>query len=117
MNKWIYTGLTTAGLIIGLALGFILCNILVTQPVKVSYQWQVKELIKTNAILAQIPKTMIQNTLTVKKVKRGSTIYYEPTSGIQAIEWKNGLDSLVNINIKDTISVTEKTFWEKLKFW
>jgi len=107
-----------AGLVVGMAIGFTLCNIFVVKPIKVSYQWQAKESNKMISTLAAMPKSMIENTLVVKKVKKGSTVSYMPSSDMRVIEWKNSMDSLVNVMQfpEDTI-VKEKTFWQKLKFW
>lgn len=118
MNKWIYSGLLMAGLIVGMAIGFILCNTLVVKPIKASYQWQAKEANKMISTLAATPKSLIENTLVVKKVKKGSTISYVPSSDMRVIEWKNNIDSLISITQfpEDTVA-TEKSWWEKLKFW
>ena len=118
MNKWIYSGLLMAGLIIGVVIGFSLCHTFVVKPIKTSYQWQAQESNKMISTLAAMPKSMIENTLVVKKVKKGSTISYVPSSDMRVIEWKAGMDSLVNvINFSPDTTMEQKTFWEKLKFW
>ena len=118
MNKWIYSGLLMAGLIVGLAIGFTLCNALVVKPIKASYQWQAKEANKMISTLAATPKSLIENTLVVKKVKKGSTISYVPSSDMKVIEWKNSMDSLVNVmQLPADTTIKGKTFWQKLKFW
>ena len=118
MNKWIYSGLVMAGLIVGMGIGFIMCNVFVVKPIKASYQWQAKESNKMISTLSAMPKSLIENTLVVKKVKKGSTISYVPSSDMQVIEWKNSMDSLVNVmHMPTDTTIQEKTFWEKLKFW
>jgi len=117
MNKWIYAGILVAGLLVGLTCGFLLSNALVTKPIVKSYERQAKQQSELVETLVKIPKNMIQNTLTVKKVKRGSSIYYVPSSDLQAIEVK--MDSLMrDFTIPvDSVNNPGKTFWEKIKFW
>jgi hypothetical protein len=105
-----------AGLIIGVVIGFSLYHTFVAKPIKTSYQWQAKESNKMISTLAAMPKSMIENTLVVKKVKKGSTISYVPSSDMRVIEWKAGMDSLVNVVhfSTDTI-IKKKTFWDW--FW
>ena len=118
MNKWIYSGLVISGLIVGMIIGFILCNTFVVQPIKTSYQWRAKEDIKMISTLAATPKSLIENTLVVKKVKKGSSISYVPSSDMRVIEWKSNIDSLVSITQFPADSIAkEKSWWEKLKFW
>ena len=118
MKNWIYISVFVGGLVTGLLVGFLLSNQLVTKTIVKSYE---RQAIKQNELvvtLAKVPKYLIENSLTVRKVKRGSTISYVPSSDIQAFELKAGIDSLVNTmhSVKDTIT-PEKTFWQKLKFW
>lgn len=117
MNKWIYAGIFVAAMVIGIFVGFLLSNQLVTKPIVKSYERQAKQQSELVTTLVKIPKNLIQNTLTVKRVKKGSSVYYVPTSDLQAIEVK--MDSLIrDFTIpEDTVNIPEKSFWDKIKFW
>jgi hypothetical protein len=117
MNKWIYAGIFVAGMVIGIAVGFMLCNTLVTKTIVKSYERQAKQQSELVETLVKIPKNMIQNTLTVKRVKKGSSVYYVPSSDLKAIEVK--MDSIMQDFTfpEDTVTIPEKTFWERIKFW
>ena len=94
-----------------------LSNQLVTKQIVKSYERQAKQQSELVLTLVKIPKNMIQNTLTVKRVKKGSSIYYVPSSDLKAIEVKR--DSIMQDFTfpEDTVNIPEKTFWEKIKFW
>ena len=117
MNKWIYVAVFSIALMIGIASGFLLSNAFVVKPLTHSYNKQLEG--KDNLIvkLANMPRNLIENTLAVKKVKKGSNIYYIPSSDLKAVEIK--MDSLVNDFrvIEDTTVVQNTTIWEKIKNW
>ena len=117
MNKWIIPSILVAGLIAGLVIGFILNNAFVVKPLTSSYNKQIDRKDELIVTLVKVPKNLIQQTLTVKKVKKGSSIYYVPSADLQAIEVK--MDSLVRDFVipEDTVSLEKETFWDKLKFW
>lgn len=117
MSKWIYSLILIVGLIIGLAGGFVLSNLFVVKPLVASYGKQIDRKDELIVKLAQVPKNLIQNSLTVKKVKKGSSIYYVPSSDLQAVEIK--MDSLVRDFVipVDTVNIPKETFWDKIKFW
>jgi len=117
MNKWIYSLILIVGLILGLICGFVLSNIFVVKPLSTSYGKQIDRKDELIVTLVKIPKNLIENTLTVKKVKKGSSIYYVPSSDLKAVEIK--MDSLVrDFTIsEDSVDIPKKTFWERLKFW
>ena len=117
MKNWIYSLILIAGLIFGLIGGFVLSNIFVVKPLTSSYSKQIDRKDELIVTLVKVPKNLIQQTLTVKKVKKGSSIYYVPSADLQAIEVK--MDSLVRDFVipEDTVSLGKETFWQKLKFW
>ena len=117
MNKWLYPAVLIVGLIFGLAGGFVLSNVFVVKPLSASYGKQIDHKDELIAKLAETPKNLIQNSLTVKKVKKGSSVYYIPSSDLQAIEVK--IDSLVRDFTfpDDSADIPGKTFWERIKFW
>jgi len=117
MNKWIIPSVLIVGLITGLVIGFILSNAFVVKPLTSSYSKQIDRKDELIVTLVKVPKNLIQQTLTVKKVKKGSSIYYVPSADLQAIEVK--MDSLVRDFVipEDTVSLGKETFWDKLKFW
>ena len=117
MNKWLFTLAVMITFIGGVLVGFVLCNLMVVKQVSSIYSKQSDKQVALIETLAVIPKNMIQNTLTVKKVKKGSSIYYVPSSDLQAVELK--MDSLFRefTPPDDTVNTPEKTFWEKIKFW
>lgn len=117
MNKWILSGIIFAALLGGLASGFLLSYQLVTKPIVRTYEKQMNKQNDLVLTMVKIPKNLIQNTLTVRRVKKGSSIYYVPSSDLQAIEVK--MDSLVRDFTfpEDTVKPPGKTFWDKIKFW
>jgi hypothetical protein len=117
MKNWIYPAVFAVALIIGLSAGFLLSNLFVVKPLTSSFGKQIDRKDELIVNLVKIPKNMIQNTLTVKKVKKGSNIYYVPSSDLQAVEIK--MDSLFRefTPPDDTVNTPEKSFWEKLQFW
>lgn len=117
MKNWTLPVVLSIALIGGISSGFLLCNIFVVKPLTASYGKQIDRKDELIVNLVNIPKNMIQNSLTVKKVKKGSNIYYVPSSDLQAIEVK--MDSLMmGISFpNDSVKLPGKTFWEKIKFW
>jgi hypothetical protein len=82
----------------------LIMNIAVIKPMRKMYEVQSKKQSDLIVELAKISKYSIQNTYTIRKPKKGSTVILEPTNDLTVQEVTRGLDEkILNIMSTDTI--------------
>lgn len=91
----------------------------VVKPLKKVYEVQLRKQNELIIELAKISKYSIQNTYTIKKPKKGSTLIIAPDNDMTVNEVTKDLDEKINnlLPVEEDTIKTRKTFWDKIKFW